>query len=687
MLDFPYCIKNFKLKENNEIIEIKRNNVKDFGAIGDGKADDTIAIQKAIDDLYRSPLEGNASQLKEGGIVYFPAGQYVVSNTVYITKAGISLEGDTATTSVIIPKGELKDQKIYFDNKLAGNSVFDFVYYNMAGTTGTRSFIRNISMKNLRFDLMSIDKTTVIRLLRPYDLCIFENLIFNNIRGTAIEAISEYPDNPNPPAKGLGQGLILRDIHIDNSSTVLDSLKDGKYITFNKLLDKGRPQDAEPPVIHLENINESSLTNVKIIICGVEVDLEGNVVREDGKTKVAHTSRIGILTEGCQGITIKESAFAQFSKPAIQIQRGTYGKQQTSLFHFIQGNTFEEITGGGIKIDGGAESGRKGVSEITISENRFLGNSKSQYFYMIDNCDLITIRDRCSVFIGEGAMNTTVYAVDINQLEDDPKILDKGTRSIIMGRKYNFIDGTDSYTFSTRVVPKRFTVPVIEKMSLLREESQKSLGDMVLIQDKERGTEQLAVLKTWKDGSLRWVNMQDELIFASKIVSINDLHATANSIKGSCNGIENIAKLRVTANYTSGKESTIVLGGNIGLDGVFDFYISGKGIDVLDCSFLILEALDRDNNVLDSQEIQIQFNESITVDPYSFKTSYITGTYSSLIKSIKLVSTKITAGGTLTDGTFKFYAIGNMDKAVTCVIKGYDANGNERASAVVPIVE
>lgn len=669
------------------MVETKINNVKDFGALGDGKADDTLAIQRAIDDLYKSPIEGNSTLFKEGGIVYFPAGNYLISKTIYITKAGISLEGDTPTSSVIVPKGELINQKLYFDGKLSGNSVFDFVYYNMIGTTGTRSFIRNVGMKNLSFNMMNVDKTTIIRILRPYDLCVFENLMFFNIRGTAIEAISEYPDNPTPPEKGLGQGITLRDIHIDNSSTVLDSLKDGKYVTFNKLLDKGRPQDAEMPVIHLENINESSLTNVKIISCGLEVDLDGNVVREDNKTKPAHASRIGVLTEGCQGITIKESAFAQFSKPAIQIQRGTFGKQQTGLYHFIQGNTFEEVTDSGITIDGGTEPGRKGVSEITISENRFLGNSKSQYFYRVDNCDLITIRDRCSVFIGEGATNTTVHAVDINHSEEGTKIVDKGTRSIIMGRKYNFTDYTNAYHFSTRIVPNRFTVPVVERLLLLREKEQKILGDMVLIQDKQAGIEQLAILKTWKDGSLRWISMQEELVFCST-VSVKDFYATDTAIQGLCTGIETIFTLRVIATYKSGKKSTSVLGGNIHSDGTFNFSISGTGIDVLDCSELIIESLDFDRNILDRKAIQILFNESLTVDPYSFKSSYLTGTYSSLIKSIKLESsTKVTAGGTLTNGTFKFYAVGNMDKSGKCIMKGYDANGNERASTKISLID
>jgi hypothetical protein len=52
---------------------------RDYGARGDGKADDTAAIQKALDDL---------RQYKKFCVLYFPAGTYRITATVKTTRKG-----------------------------------------------------------------------------------------------------------------------------------------------------------------------------------------------------------------------------------------------------------------------------------------------------------------------------------------------------------------------------------------------------------------------------------------------------------------------------------------------------------------------------------------------------------------------------------------------------------------------
>lgn len=59
--------------------------VKDFGAVGDGVNDDYLAIQAAIDAAEET-----------GGAIYFPAGDYAISQTIKVNKDGMYLHGDGA---------------------------------------------------------------------------------------------------------------------------------------------------------------------------------------------------------------------------------------------------------------------------------------------------------------------------------------------------------------------------------------------------------------------------------------------------------------------------------------------------------------------------------------------------------------------------------------------------------------
>jgi len=60
--------------------------VKDFGAVGDGVADDTAAIQAAINSISFTTWQGSAANMytKGGGTVYFPPGRYKITSTLLV---------------------------------------------------------------------------------------------------------------------------------------------------------------------------------------------------------------------------------------------------------------------------------------------------------------------------------------------------------------------------------------------------------------------------------------------------------------------------------------------------------------------------------------------------------------------------------------------------------------------------
>ena len=79
-----------KILLKNEILpDITTVNVKDYGAVGDGVTDDTVAIQRAINENTPTDTTG----LFHGCSILFPNGVYVISNTIELP-AFINLIGE-----------------------------------------------------------------------------------------------------------------------------------------------------------------------------------------------------------------------------------------------------------------------------------------------------------------------------------------------------------------------------------------------------------------------------------------------------------------------------------------------------------------------------------------------------------------------------------------------------------------
>jgi hypothetical protein len=110
-------------------------NVLDFGATGNGVADDLAAIQAAIDAV--SANNSNIFYTK-GGTVFLPSGKYRITGTIYLTK-GVRLLGTMAGASFAFDPGTASVEAastIYADFATANTIVIDSVGFITA--TGLR---------------------------------------------------------------------------------------------------------------------------------------------------------------------------------------------------------------------------------------------------------------------------------------------------------------------------------------------------------------------------------------------------------------------------------------------------------------------------------------------------------------------------------------------------------------------
>ena len=100
--------------------------VKDFGAVGNGVTDDTVAIQAAI----------NRATTLLGGQVYFPAGTYLISAALSITVSGVDLVGAGPSASIIKGTNGTQNGVSILAATSTGNRVFGLRFSHSSSSTG-----------------------------------------------------------------------------------------------------------------------------------------------------------------------------------------------------------------------------------------------------------------------------------------------------------------------------------------------------------------------------------------------------------------------------------------------------------------------------------------------------------------------------------------------------------------------
>jgi hypothetical protein len=116
--------------------------VKDFGAVGNGIADDTTAIQNAI----------NRVKARGAGTIYFPNGTYQASALALASATGVSFKGDGLSSSIV--RNTSASANLLTLTTCTGFAIRDLGF--SAVTTSTGSAVAMSDCSSLMLDSVSI---------------------------------------------------------------------------------------------------------------------------------------------------------------------------------------------------------------------------------------------------------------------------------------------------------------------------------------------------------------------------------------------------------------------------------------------------------------------------------------------------------------------------------------------------
>ena len=145
-------------------------NVKDFGAVGDGVADDTDAIQAAINSI------------PNGGAVYLNKGTYLISSTINIPFSNIIIEGSGSDFphNGVLAQGQYALTTLKWSGSVGGTMV---KIYSPTGPANPKQF--GCGVKRIYFNSNS---TAGVGLnLESQNGCFFESLLFAGFSLTSVK--------------------------------------------------------------------------------------------------------------------------------------------------------------------------------------------------------------------------------------------------------------------------------------------------------------------------------------------------------------------------------------------------------------------------------------------------------------------------------------------------------------------
>ncbi|SKA17582.1 Right handed beta helix region [Enhydrobacter aerosaccus] len=260
-------------------------NVKDFGAIGDGVADDTAALQAAA-----------AAAQSLGRQWLAPAGRYKVSAPIPVTTSGASLGGAPGGLTTIFAAGNFTAVFTLSGTALEATSISDI----KIDTSGTTTQCINVALAT-----NTVSGTRPLRFERLWLYGDLPGALFYSAGNLlSIKGCTFGPNSPNTVAlhmdmwnlnnivegndiMGAGPG-----VHISKSGS--DVAPQGIDILGNKIVSFGAAYNikidcAAEEIVIAKNICDQALTTAVDLALAYQTTLEGNWFGLQGTANIAVT--------------------------------------------------------------------------------------------------------------------------------------------------------------------------------------------------------------------------------------------------------------------------------------------------------------------------------------------------------------------------------------------------------------
>lgn len=277
--------------------------VKDFGALGNGIADDTAEIQAAIVAAGARPI---------GGKVYFPSGQYLVSATLTITAANVALVGEHKDVVQLIRASDY-GPTIKFGGSaslLAGGGIEHLwlIDQNSSMTVATSSHhivLEHVARQTIKDVQISLGAGGI--LLSGAAKTFMDRVYMSFTTGTSTNK-SGLLVRKSPVAGAsfpLGGDIHCETLQIEGSPTAATGIDAGIKITSVDgfyIGPGGHVVNSQVANIHLQKNGSDQLTNIGINCELLDVTL-GHGVYIDGTAGTGSIDRLNITSDiSCAGL-------------------------------------------------------------------------------------------------------------------------------------------------------------------------------------------------------------------------------------------------------------------------------------------------------------------------------------------------------------------------------------------------